>query len=81
MKVESDQALRFILQDDIYLLHEDKLKYASPGSQQTSVLQPQSETVTPKPIFNYLGANKKGLLVLTYYPNTDFIADDHLAAL
>lgn len=81
MKVESGQALRFILQDEIYLLNEDKLNYAKPGNQQTPAPQPQPETVTPKPVFNYLGANKKHFLVLTHYPDHDFIPDDHLAAL
>ena len=81
MKVESGQALRFILQDEIYLLNEDKLNYAKPVNQQNPAPHPQPETVTPKPVFNYLGSNKKQLLVLTHYPNNDFIADDHLAAL
>lgn len=81
MKVESGQALRFILQDDIYLLNEDKLNYARPDNQQTPAAQRQSETVTLKPIFNYLGNNKKNFLVLTNYADHDFIADDHLAAL
>jgi len=81
VKVESGQALRFILQDEIYLLNEDKLNYANPDNQQVPTPQPQPETVTHKPVFNYLGANKKHFLILTHYPNTDFIADDHLAAL
>ena len=81
MKVESGQALRFILQDDIYLLNEDKLNYAKPDNQQTLAHQSIPEIITPKPVFNYLGSNKKHFLVLTYYPNNDFIADDHLAAL
>ena len=81
MKVESGQALRFILQDEIYLLNEDKLNYANPDNQQAPAPQPQPETVTPKPVFNYLGTNKKHFLVLTHYADRDFIADDHLAAL
>jgi len=81
VKVESGQALRFILQDEIYLLNEDKSNYVKPGNQQIPTPQSQPETVTPKPVFNYLGANKKHFLVLTHYPNHDFIADDHLAAL
>jgi hypothetical protein len=81
VKVESGQALRFILQDDIYLLNEDKLDYAKPDNQQTPAVQPQPEKVTSKPVFNYLGSNKKHFLVLTHYSDTDFMADDHLAAL
>jgi hypothetical protein len=81
VKVESGQALRFILEDEIYLLNEDKLNYIKPDNQQTLASPPQPETVTPKPGFNYLGANKKHFLVLTHYPDNDFIADDHLTAL
>ena len=74
MKVEDPNALRFILQDDIYLLDEDKR-----DDDQTPVLQPQIET--PPANFNYLGANKKNFLVLVNYPGHEFIPDDHLAAL
>lgn len=81
MKVESGQALRFILQDEIYLLNEDKLNYAKSDSQRAPAAQPQPEIVTPKPIFKYLGANKKHFLILTNYPDCEYIADDHLAAL
>jgi hypothetical protein len=81
VKVESGQALRFILEDEIYLLNEDKVKYVKPHNQPISAAQPQPEMVTPKPLFNYLGSNKKHFLILTYYPNNEFIADDHLAAL
>jgi hypothetical protein len=79
VKVEDRQALRFILEDDIYLLNEDKLKYNKSDDPQLPV--PQSEIETPKPVFNYLGANKKSFLVLTNYADHDFIADDHLTAL
>lgn len=81
MKVESRQALRFILGDEIYLLNEDKSNYAKPDNQQVPSPRLQPEIVTPQPVFNYLGSNKKHFLVLTHYPNNDFIADDHLAAL
>ena len=74
MKVEDHNALRFILQDDIYLLEEDKLNYNNlPAS--------QPEIKTPEVNFNYLGANKKKFLILVHYPGHDFMADDHLTAL
>ena len=79
MKVEDPQALRFILEDDIYLLNEDKLNYNNPPVSSTHIPQPEIET--PEVNFNYLGTNKKNFLVLTNYPAHDFIADDHLAAL
>jgi hypothetical protein len=81
VKVESGKALRFILGEEIYLLDEDKLTYAKPTIEQTPVPQTLPLTVTSKPVFNYMGSNKKRFLVLTHYPNNDFIADDHLAAL
>lgn len=79
MKVEDRRALRFILEDDIYLLNEDKLNYNKTDNHQPSVPQPEIET--PKPVFNYLGANKKGFLILTNYADHEFIAGEHLAAL
>ena len=74
MKVEDPNALRFILQDDIYLLDEDKR-----DDNQTPALQPQIET--PQVNFNYLGSNKKNFLVLVNYSGHEFIPDDHLVAL
>ena len=79
MKVEDRRALRFILEDDIYLLNEDRLNYNKTDNHQPPTPLPEIET--PKPVFNYLGANKKSFLVLTNYADHDFIADDHLAAL
>ena len=79
MKVEDTQALHFILEDDIYLLNEDKLNYNNPPVSSTHTPQPEIET--PEINFNYLGTNKKNFLILTYYPSHDFIADDHLTAL
>ena len=74
MKVEDHNALRFILQDDIYLLEEDKLIFDNlPTS--------QAEIKTPEINFNYLGTNKKNFLVLVSYPQHDFMANDHLTAL
>ena len=74
MKVEDPNALRFILQDDIYLLDEDKRHQI-----QTPISPLQVET--PQVNFNYLGANKKNFLILVHYPGHEFISDDHLAAL
>ncbi|HEY4194366.1 MAG TPA: hypothetical protein VGM63_02445 [Mucilaginibacter sp.] len=74
MKVEDPNALRFILQDDIYLLDEDKR-----DDDQIPAHQPPIET--PQVNFNYLGANKKNFLVLVHYPAHEYIPDDHLTAL
>lgn len=74
MKVEDTRALSFILDDELYLLNEDKNSItASP--------KPQPVVETPPPDFNYLGSNKKNFLILVNYAGHDFIPDDHLAAL
>ena len=78
MKVEDPSALRFILQDELYLLEEDKPNYITDNNRFT-VPEPQIET--PQITFNYLGSNKKNFLVLVHYPAHDFIADDHMIAL
>jgi hypothetical protein len=74
VKVEDNNALRFILQDEIYLLDEDKTLY-------TGTPKAPPEIQTPQPVFNYLGANKKSFLVLVSYGEYEFIKDEHLTAL
>jgi hypothetical protein len=74
VKVEDTHALRFILQDELYLLNEDKSLYSG-----TPISQPEIET--PQSVFNYLGANKKNFLVLVSYNDHDFMKDEHLTAL
>jgi hypothetical protein len=73
VNVENPAALRFIMQDDIYLLPADKI--ASPKKTEAPVVQ------TPQPVFNYLGKNKKNLLITVHYTDSEFIADEHLTAL
>ncbi|MEO6631355.1 MAG: hypothetical protein ABIN13_06515 [Mucilaginibacter sp.] len=92
MTVENPMAYSFIMQDDIYLLNADKEQYtlsqevimpsalAEPEPVYTPV--PPAPVVAPEPIsFKYLGGNKKGFLVITHYPEQDFMYDKHLAAL
>jgi len=114
VKVENPVALRFILQDDLYLLNADKSFYEKreilpPVIQEISepeirtqvdtpvIQEPQPEiktpvidivpqeakpeVKTPEPAFNYLGKNLKNFLILVHYPDQEFIADAHLAAL
>ncbi len=73
MKAESPAALRFILQDDIYLLQNDKTY--------TDEKSPQPVEETPAVKLNYLGKYKKAFLVMVHYPGHEFIADVHLTAL
>jgi len=76
VKIEAPNALRFIFQDEIYLLDEDKSSYNT-----ISIPEPAPEIKTPEPVFNYMGGNKKNFLVLVSYAWHEFIADDHLTAL
>jgi hypothetical protein len=73
VRIENPAALRFIMQDDIYLLHDDK------GQAIKTAAEPVIET--PAVQFNYLGGHKKKFLVVVHYPDHEFIADEHLAAL
>ena len=73
MKIETPAALRFIMQEDIYLLPADK---AEPVSKPTEPI-----LKTQKIDFNYLGKNNKKFLVVTHYTNHEFIAEAHLTAL
>ncbi|MDB4924795.1 hypothetical protein [Mucilaginibacter sp.] len=97
MRTENPTALRFILQDDIYLLAHDKTAAdklpAEPIAK--TLAEPAAEIhtepvaeKTPEPIvetppvkLNYLGEHKKGFLVLVHYTEHEFIADAHLTAL
>ena len=78
MNIENPLAYSFILQDDIYLLDADKRALKNRE-------QPASETVivteTVGPVFKYLGGHKKQYLVITHYPDADFMTPPHLTAL
>lgn len=74
VKVENPAALQFILQDDIYLLNKDKALYQN-------VAEPVPEVKTEQVKLNYLGQNKRNLLILTYYPDQEHILDVHQTAL
>lgn len=73
MKAESPAALRFILQDDIYLLQNDKTY--------TDEKSPRPVEETPAVKLNYLGKYKKAFLVMVHYPGHEFIDGVHLTAL
>lgn len=74
MKIENPAAFSFILQDEIYLLDQDKIK---PGRN----LVPTPIIETEKDHFKYLGGYRKKLLLIVYYPAMEFMAPDHLEAL
>lgn len=94
MRADNPAALRFILQDDIYLLHGDKAFASQTVTQPITEIQPEPviEIVIAAPIvepiaetpaiaFNYLGKNRKQFLIITHYPQHEFIAEEHLTAL
>jgi hypothetical protein len=73
MKIENPAALRFIMQEDIYLLPADKTE------QPTAITQPVLTTGVTA--INYLGGYKKGFLIVAHYTNEEYMATGHMAAL
>jgi len=84
VKTENPAALHFILQDDIFLLNQDRETYsdtALPVEQPVLQAEPTVVVETKQVAFNYLGGNKKNFLITVHYPGVDFMADAHLTAL
>ncbi|OKS88431.1 hypothetical protein [Mucilaginibacter polytrichastri] len=96
MATENPALLHYFLQDDLYLLSEDKSVYNGQALQpaitpiEAPVLQaietPKQQVAipvaqTPKPDFKYLGANKKRFLILVNYPADEHMLADHLSKL
>lgn len=97
MKVDNPNAFRFIMQDEVYLLEQDK--GVKPVAETPSVAEAQPIPATPEPVlpapqaipepvvgtpnitFNYLGSNNKNFLILVNYTTDEFIAAAHLTAL
>ena len=86
MKVDNPNAFRFIMQDEVYLLEQDKGVKAI--AETPSVAEAQPIPATPEPVvetpnirFNYLGSNNKNFLILVNYATDEFIAPEHLTAL
>jgi hypothetical protein len=78
--IENPLAFGFIMQDDIFLLNNDKAVYNNPPVIEEETIElPVTETLSIS--FNYLGKHKKNFLIITHYPNIDFIAPNHLTAL
>jgi len=73
MKIENPAALRFIMQEDIYLLPHDK-------TEQPIAIAPPVLTTKINDL-NYLGGYKKGFLIVAHYANEDYMAAAHMAAL
>ena len=72
MKVEYPTAFRFIINEDIYLLTQDK------GVESKKVVK---EAENAPFSFNYRGNNNKKFLILTHYIDNDTIPAAHLTAL
>lgn len=74
MKIENPLAFRYILQDDVYLLNNDKIYFAN-------IPVTKDIPETPSVSFNYLGGNKKNFLVITHSVDAEFMHELHLKAL
>lgn len=72
MKVEHPAAFRFIINEDIYLLPDDK------EQQSKKVVKVAESTLIS---FNYQGNNRKNFLILTHYPDQEAIDATHFTAL
>jgi hypothetical protein len=74
VKIENPVAFSFIMQDDIYLRDEDKVRAIGPAA--------SALFVGIKPVqFKYLGGYSTKFLVIVHYPDHEFIATNHLEAL
>lgn len=78
MTIENPLAYSFILQDDIYLLPADKQVFRKTQHHEAEAIVANE---TPAPVFKYKGGHKKQYLIITHYPDCDFMADAHLPAL
>lgn len=89
MKIENPAALRFIIDDDLYLLDCDKSAaalapsnpIAPPISVETLSTQKPGNAETAVVEFKYMGGNKKNFLIMVHYTDNEFIDGAHLTAL
>jgi len=84
--VENPAALRFIIDEDLYLLKGDKTIVQAPSNPIAIGFPPPIggepfESVAPEPGFKYLGSNNKKFLIMVHYADKEFIDDAHLTAL
>ena len=85
MRIENPVAFSFILQDDLYLLKNEKIAQPvaeAPAAVPRPVLEePALHTETPALNFNYLGKHKKHYLILVFYPGLECMPAPYLTAL
>ena len=85
MKIENPLAYSFILQEDLYLLDNDKQLHPATASPLPAIeaipVLPEPDIKTTLLNFNYLGENKKGFLIIVYYKLPGFMDEAHLTAL
>lgn len=75
MPTDDTAFLQFFLQDELYLLKEDKAFYTEgPAATPT-------EEKTPEPQFNCLGNNNKQFLILVHYSDHEHMDPAHQKAL
>ncbi len=74
MKIDNPIAYPYFIGNEVYILASEKEALKNNVSEISEV----SEAVIS---FNYQGNNKKNFLVITNYPDQDFIAPNHTTAL
>jgi len=74
MKIENPVAFKYLFQDEIFLLENEKSGF-------TIVEDVLPEIDNSALTFKYLGNNKINFLVLVHYPNIEYMAEMHLTAL
>jgi hypothetical protein len=88
--IETPAAYRFIIDEDLYLLKQDKVEAPTLIPEAATVIIAKTELVAipeatpiPTPVidFKYLGNHKKRFLILVHYPDCEFIDNEHLSAL
>jgi hypothetical protein len=89
VKVKPDtppHELQHFLTDELYLLNADKAFYSTPQTFEpvlTDAIAKADANTTQTPVmqFKYMGGNQKRFLVLSYYPDSEYMNEAHLKAL
>jgi hypothetical protein len=80
--IENPLALNFLMQDELYLLNNDKNLHSKQAFAGREIISVPHEAIVPVAAdLTYYGNNKNGLLVLVHYAGEEFIAEAHLTAL
>jgi hypothetical protein len=83
MNITDPSSLSYFLQDDLYLLQQDREAYTGQPIMDKATIEMVAEPVveTPGPVFNYTGGNQKNFLIVVNYPEYELMDEAHLTAL